>query len=129
MEIAQEALDKILEEIKDINSRAINHMRTAGMEQIKQLKEHYDEKLQELSRQNDGLLGAIGRLQAERDQAVKKLEEENSRQQEREQSFKMHAFEVERHMQDERLKTKNEISEYKSLIMDLQAKLKKQTKK
>lgn len=129
MEITQEAVDKIIEEIKDINSRAINHMRTAGLEQIKQLQAHYDEKIQELGRQNDGLLGAIGRLQGERDEAIRKLEERKTREFEREQHFKVQLVEFEARMGEDREKTRREIEDYKRQIGELQAKLKKQPKK
>lgn len=129
MEIAQEALDKILEEIKDINARAINHMRTAGLEQIKQLKEHYEEKLQECGRQNDGLLGAVGRLQGERDQAIKKLEEMKACEIARGEHFRVQMNEFQKNLEEDRQKTKDEIHGYKREIADLQATLKKQTKK
>jgi len=129
MEIAPEAIDKIMEEIKDINARAINHMRTAGLEQIKQLQAHFDEKIQELNRQNDGLLGAIGRLQGEREEAVKKLEEHKAKEQDRDHHFRMQAREMEMRLEEDRQNTRVEIDGYKRQIAELQAKLKKQTKK
>jgi hypothetical protein len=129
MEVTQEAADKIIEEIKDINSRAINHMRTAGMEQVKLVKEHYEEKIQDLNRQNDGLLGAIGRLQAEREEAVKKLEELKAKEHERDQHFRMKAFEMEKHLEEDLRQRAEETDGYKREIAELKAKLKKQTKK
>lgn len=129
MEIAQEALDKIIEEIKHIHAESIHHMRDAALQQLKRSEIHFEEKLEEMRRQNDGLLGAVGRLQTERTEAIKKLEEHKARESDREQTFKMHAFAVERHIQDDRMKTKEEIAGYKREISDLQAKLKKQTKK
>lgn len=129
MEITQEAADKIIEEIKDINSRAINHMRTAGMEQVKLVKEHYEEKIQDLNRQNDGLLGAVGRLQAEREEAVKKLEEFKASEREHEQHFRMEVLQINAHLDEERTRRHSEVDGYKRQIAELQAKLKKQTKK
>ena len=129
MEITQEAVDKIIEEIKDINSRAINHMRTAGIEQVKLVKEHYEEKIQDLNRQNDGLLGAVGRLQAEREEAIKKVEEQKAKELDRDQHFRAQVRELEMHLEEAQQETRKEIDGYKREIADLQAKLKKQTKK
>lgn len=129
MEIAQEALDKIIDEIKHIHADSMENLLRASDGQIKQVKEHYDEKVEELTRQNDGLLGAVGRLQAERDSAVKDLEQQKLRERERDEDIKRTCFDIDRENQLERQKIKEEISGYKREIADLQAKLKKQGKR
>lgn len=129
MQIEQEVLDKMIEEIKHIHAEAVHHMRDVGLEQLHQVQEHYEEKVQELTKQNDGLLGAVGHLQSERDQAIKALESQKALQSKLDEEIKKHVFELDRRHNEEQMKIKNEISGYRTQISDLKAKLKKQGKK
>ncbi len=129
MEITQESIDKIIEEIREINAIAIKRMEHGALDQLKLVKEHYEEKIQDLTRQNEGLLGAVGRLQAERDAAIKNHEDQKAKERQREQDFRIQARDLERHVEEAQADTRQEIDGYKKQIAELQAKLKKQTKK
>ncbi len=129
MPITEETLGKVTEEIRHLMERAMEGMRVASEEKLALVREQYEEKIRDLDRQNDGLLSAVGRLQAERDQIAKKLDDKEHQIREEEAKIREHVRELDRKQCDTIRQYDEEIAGYKSRIADLEAKLKKQGKK
>lgn len=136
MATEQEVKDELIKDLKMSNERALDQLRLAHMEQLKQAQMHARERNDELVKQNDGLLGAVGRLQGERDEAVKKCEDQEREMRRRDLEIQMKVQEVniqmdlqrsrERDMAEKvKIKAEEERQALKAEIVKLKAKLEK----
>lgn len=131
--IEQEVVDKIISDLKEAHERGLQMVQKMTERTFDLLRTQQEEKVAELTKQNDGLLGAVGRLQGEKtkyeEQAKNLLEEmrkvkleyEMRRHEEHDQMERVtrdHQEAVER----ERRKDKEHISELEKLLKRLQAK-------
>lgn len=131
--IEQEVVDKIISDLKEAHERGLQMVQKMTERTFDLLRTQQEEKVAELIKQNDGLLGAVGRLQGEKtkyeEQAKNLLEEmrkvkleyEMRRHEEHDQMERVtrdHQEAVER----ERRKDKEHISELEKLLKRLQAK-------
>lgn len=116
--VEQQALDRMIEEIKAIHAESIERMTRESLEQLNQVRENFEEQIRELRKQNDGLLGAVGRLHAEREAFSKQIDEEKKKNDEH--SHKMKA-------QEEmfRIQMLRELEDNKQTIQDLHEELAK----
>jgi len=129
MPITEETLDKVVTEIRVMSEQALDQVKGMAEDKCEMIRAQAQEKQQDLQRQNDGLLAAVGRLQAERYQLERRLEQEEQRHREFQIRTEQQAKDVERvalNLQEDR---DRQAVEYKRRIADLEAKLKKQGKK
>lgn len=122
MPVTEESLGKVVEEIRMLADRSIK----MAQEKAALIREQCDDKVRELERQNDGLLGTVGRLQADRDQMAKKLADKENLERQRENDIRLKVMELDRRQENNIRQYDEEIAGYKKHIADLEAKLKKQ---
>lgn len=131
--IEQEVVDKIISDLKESHEKALHMVQKMTERTLDLLRIQQEEKVGELTKQNDGLLGAVGRLQGEKakyeEQAKNYLEEMRKVKMEcelrlredhaeMEQTIRKHNEEIE----IERQKDKSKMSDLEKLLKRLQAK-------
>jgi hypothetical protein len=142
--IEQEVVDKIIRDIKESHEKGLQMFQKMTERTLDLLRTQQEEKVAELTKQNDGLLGAVGRLQGEKakfEEQVDDLQEEMRKvkmecelrlREERtqlEETIRRHNEEsdlerrkAEEEIVRERRKDREHISELEKLLKRLQAK-------